>query len=287
MKCQWEQLTVKDFVKTVKAVKGVCLVPLGVLEKHGDHLPLGTDLINVRAVAERAVAQEPALLFPPYFFSQIQEAKQWPGTVAVRRTVLFDLLENVCDEIARNGLRKIVLLNGHGGNESFLDHFLFTLLERPRDYAVYVISTSLWYGGAVRSDAWRKRVRCREDRHGGEAETSLTLATAPDAVKMAYCRGGVRALGRAAHLRGARTSTWWYADYPDHYAGDATHAAADKGEFLLAYGARCVAEVLKAIKDDAVTPALLEEYYGRMNHGAAQGRARTRPARGARRGGRR
>src|SRR5579872_4087351 len=79
---RWEELTAGDFRGAIQQAKGVCLLPFGILEKHGPHLPIGTDLINVRWVAQHAAGQEYAVVFPAYYFGQIEEARHEPGTVA-------------------------------------------------------------------------------------------------------------------------------------------------------------------------------------------------------------
>ncbi len=266
MKCKWEQLTSGEFAEAAQAVGGVCVVPLGVLEKHGDHLPLGTDLLNIRCVAERAVAIEPAILFPPLFFGQIQEARHWPGTFAMPGHLLLALLETACEEIARNGLRKILLLSGHGGN-NFLDFFLFTLLERPRDYVVYKAEPRDFWFSLGETPEWKAMAQSEFDYHGGERETSVALAAAPDSVRMDLLAGSGQRQGRLDHLGGLRTSMWWYADFPDHYAGDAAHATAEKGEFLVSRCAECVAGYIRAVKGDAVSARLQAEYFSRTRHG--------------------
>ena len=76
----WEELTASDFRDGIHRSQGTCLLPLGILEKHGPHLPLGTDLLNVRYVAEHAAQQEYAVIFPEYYFGQIAEARHEPGT---------------------------------------------------------------------------------------------------------------------------------------------------------------------------------------------------------------
>jgi creatinine amidohydrolase len=65
---RWEELTAADFRLGVQQSKGTCLLPFGILEKHGPHLPLGTDLLNVRYASLQAVAQEYAVVFPEYYF---------------------------------------------------------------------------------------------------------------------------------------------------------------------------------------------------------------------------
>src|SRR5438552_14723198 len=78
----WEELTAADFKDGIARAQGTCLLPFGIMEKHGPHLPLGNDLLNVRYVALNAAQQEYAIVFPEYYFGQIFEAKHEPGTVA-------------------------------------------------------------------------------------------------------------------------------------------------------------------------------------------------------------
>ena len=266
MSWKWEELTARDFPQAVAKASYTCLLPLGVLEKHGEHLPLGTDLLNVEALAERAAAIEPVVVFPRYFFTQIQEARHWPGTIAVSHDTLFRLLDEVCGEIARNGFRKIVLLNGHGGNESFLSYFCMYLLQRPRGHSTYFIGLSD-YTARIRQDPeWKRMMVSAFDHHGGEGETSLTMAVRPDLVRLEYATDEAVSLDRLNHLPPQGSPMWWYARYPDHYAGDARPATADKGRYLLDHFVSEVARLLKAIKEDTVAPALEKEFFSRVEH---------------------
>ena len=86
-------------------------------------MPLGTDLLHVRYAALRAAEQEFAVVFPEYYFGQIFEAKHEPGTVAHSMELQLKLLQETTDEMARNGCKKIILVNGHGGNEHLLRFF--------------------------------------------------------------------------------------------------------------------------------------------------------------------
>ena len=79
---KWEELTAADFRAGIQQSKGTCLLPFGILEKHGPHLPLGTDLLNVRYASLQAVAQEYASVFPEYISDKSSEAKHEPGTIA-------------------------------------------------------------------------------------------------------------------------------------------------------------------------------------------------------------
>src|SRR5215813_1948882 len=96
----WEELSADEFRHAIQQSKGVCLLPFGILEKHGPHLPLGTDLINVRYASLQAVQQEYAVVFPEYYFGQIFEAKHEPGTIAYSRELQLQLLQETTDEMA-------------------------------------------------------------------------------------------------------------------------------------------------------------------------------------------
>jgi len=78
----WEELTAEDFRAAIQQSQGTCVLPFGILEKHGPHMPLGTDLLDVRHAALTAAQQEFVVVFPEYYFGQIFEARHEPGTVA-------------------------------------------------------------------------------------------------------------------------------------------------------------------------------------------------------------
>src|SRR5260370_3971621 len=136
---QWEELSAAEFRDGIARDQGPCLLPFGILEKHGPHLPLGNDLLNVRYAALNAAQQEYAIVFPEYYFGQIFEAKHQPGTVAYSRGLELQLLQETTDEMARNGCKKVIIVNGHGGNNSLLPYFAQSQLETPHDYVVYVL----------------------------------------------------------------------------------------------------------------------------------------------------
>src|SRR5246127_1676194 len=173
----WEELTAADFREGVRQSQGACLLPFGILEKHGPHLPLGTDLLDVRYTALHAAEQEYAVVFPEYYFGQIAEARHEPGTMAYSRQIQLDLLQETTDEMARNGCKKVLIVNGHGGNESLLPYFAQTQLDKPHDYVVYV-----QWGPNERPKSASKRDPL--DMHAGQSETSNTMISRPDLMHM-------------------------------------------------------------------------------------------------------
>ena len=265
MNCKWEELTAPDFAKARDAVGRTCVVPMGVLEKHGDHLPVGTDALFVTRVTEMAVALEPVIQFPTFIYGQIQEAKPFPGTIAIRHDLMAALLLNLCEEIARNGFTKIILLNGHGGNESFLANFTLGMLDQLRPFTLYTVPLSQYFVPVKNSPEWTAMMRSPFDSHGGEMETSLLMAVRPDLVKMQDLSAPGDTQHRLDHVP-AVTPVWWYADYPNHYAGDATHATPDKGTFLMARLSERLAEIFKAVKADTEAPRLMAEFFRRSQH---------------------
>ncbi len=175
---KWEELTAPDFRQGIQQAKGTCLLPFGILEKHGPHLPLGTDLLNVRYASLQAASQEYAMVFPEYYFGQIFEAKHEPGTVAYSMELQLRLLQETADEMARNGCKKIIIVNGHGGNEHLLPFFAQAQLDKPHDYVVYVL-----VGGRSRPGSPAKK-STGVDYHAGENETSNTMVSRPDLVHL-------------------------------------------------------------------------------------------------------
>lgn len=111
---KWEELTGPDFISAVNQARGVCVLPFGIIEKHGPHLPLGTDLLDVRYAVLNALPQEYAVVFPEYYFGQIFEAQHQPGTLAYSLITQLTLLQETVKEMARNGCKKVVIVNGHG-----------------------------------------------------------------------------------------------------------------------------------------------------------------------------
>ena len=259
----WEELTAADFVTAIHQSQGVCVLPFGILEKHGPQLPLGTDLINARYVSEKAAEQEYAVVFPAYYFGQIAEARQQPGTIAYSMHTQLELLQETTDEMARNGCKKIVIVNGHGGNLYLLPYFAQMQLQKQHDYVVY----TYWWGEPQGDAKGRPPMHSAYDLHAGEEETSKTMISRPDLVHPE--RAGQESGADQARLHlapGMFTGIWWYARFPNHYGGDATHANKELGQFdMNAWVAGTVA-ALKSAKADNESLKLQQQFYEQAKH---------------------
>jgi creatinine amidohydrolase len=268
---RWEELTGDQFPQMAAQVRGVCLLPLSCIERHGHHLPLATDMYIAREICRRAAEIEPAIIFPDLIFTQILEARHYPGTIAIDPDLILRLLDNVCREIARNGLRKIVIVNAHGGNDHLVNFFAQIQLASPRDYVVYVAHYHLLTpeDEAALQAQWETTV----DGHAGEIETSAILTIRPDLVHKDRlpADGEGLPLDRLKALKdnGIGTGIWWYADHPTHYRGDGRPATAEKGERLLAALGRKLAQIIRVIKEDRETERLQNEFFAASGqHGA-------------------
>src|ERR1700694_4726669 len=212
---KWEELTAQDFRQGIQQSKGTCLLPFGILEKHGPHLPLGTDLLNVRYASLQAVSQEYAVVFPEYYFGQIFEAKHEPGTVTYSMELQLRLLQETTDEMARNGCKKLIIVNGHGGNEHLLPYFAQAQLDKPHDYVVYVLD------GERSPPGGPGKKSAGIDYHAGENETSNVIVSRPDLVHVDRAKDESGADMKRQNLsESLYTGIWWYARFPNHYSGD-------------------------------------------------------------------
>jgi creatinine amidohydrolase len=263
---RWEELSAAEFVQGIEKSHGTCLLPIGIMEKHGPHLPLGTDLFDVRYVSLHAAEEEYAVVFPEYYFSQIFEAKHEPGTVAYSRELMLKLLQETTDEMARNGCKKVVIVNGHGGNESFLPYFAQTQLESPHDYVVYVVALRASYGD---DENPHPKVGKKDtvDMHAGESETSVMMVTRPDLVHLDRAGQESGADHKRDHLpKSVYTGIWWYAGFPDHYSGDGSFATKESGETGVKNWIAGIVAAEKAIKADDSSLKLQNEFYEKSKH---------------------
>jgi creatinine amidohydrolase len=258
---KWEELTAPDFRQGIQQSKGTCLLPFGILEKHGPHLPLGTDLLNVRYASLQAASREYAVVFPEYYFGQIFEAKHEPGTVAYSMELQLRLLQETTDEMARNGCKKLIIVNGHGGNERLLPFFAQAQLDKPHDYVVYVLD-----GERSRPGGPAKK-STGIDYHAGENETSNTMVSHPDLVHLDRAKDESGAdMKRQSLPEHLYTGIWWYARFPNHYSGDGSVATKELGEWNMKGWIDSIVECIRSVKADDASLKIQNDFYEKSKH---------------------
>lgn len=231
---RWEELTAPE-IDALDRDATVVLLPLGSVEQHGQHLPVGTDSHLAHAVclaAARVTAGETVVLPPPWY-GYSPHHMRFPGTITLPAHVLIAVAEAIVDSIVAHGFRRIVIVNGHGGNASLIGVIATTLGERFHGKARIA---ALTYFQLAREEI----AEIRESRDGGmghacEFETALMMHLHAELVSIDravthYPETGTKYL--TTDLLGAsRAGT--YLDFkdlsPSGTLGDPSLASAEKG----------------------------------------------------------
>ena len=260
MQVRWEYLTPPDFEKLAREEK-LCILPIGSLERHGEHMPFGTDALVAHEIACRAALKEPCVVFPPYWFGQVHEAACFSGTVNFPADFTLKMLEMLLDQIASNGFEKILIVNGHGGNSGMLDYYIMSHSDRKVPYTLY--TTFLMDG------SWTERINHIWDNpdggHADECETSMMMATVPGTVRLEYQRFAepILPIHELTALENVKTGMWWYDLYPEHVSGRPSAATQEKGEITLNAAAEELVKRIRAVKQDSITPKLQQAFHER------------------------
>lgn len=209
----------------------VAVLPLGATEPHNLHLPYGNDFLTVRQVGERicAAAHERGarvLLLPTIPFGVDTNLMSFPLTIHVGMPALAAVIGDVLRSLERHGIRKLVLLNGHGGNE-----FKPLLREWYGSTRVFVCLVDWWKVGLDQYDG----IFAKPDDHAGEMETSVGLALYPDLVKLDQMTDGATRTSRLDAVRRGwvQITRPWHLLTDSSGVGDPRAATAEKGERYL------------------------------------------------------
>jgi creatinine amidohydrolase len=268
---EWIKLRCDEFPEAVKKSNGVCVIPIGCVESHGIHLPLGCDTIKAKDFALRAAEQEEVVVFPEMYFGEKSGAGEFPGTIIFPTQLIWQILEQSCNEIARNGFKKIILLDSHGGNKPMLQAFTRNILQKKPDYLVFHYYQSLPKIAtivekkdnfpyltdedmAILNDFVAKNKR---DGHGGFVETSMIYDIYPDLVRLdlidARC-GTSTGLFEGFTKRGIYSGLSWMANYPDSYSCDVHHGINERIARAIADETiAATREAFKYIKEETVS----------------------------------
>ena len=230
-----EELTWPEFERVKKNVKAV-IIPVGSVEAHGRHLPLGTDVFAPVEIANRVDEKlkekgVDVLVAPPVWYGHTFVLNVYPGTINVSADALKAYVAEILREFAREGFRRLVLLNGHGGNHSPL---VLASEEVAEEFDVEIWLINWWLD-------FREEILevCSSQGHAGEDETSVILAIRPELVKMEEARGE----RRTRKVRVIRRDIGFEL-FPDGVNDDPRNASAEKGEAILERVSERIAELL-------------------------------------------
>ena len=281
---RWESLREEEFEEAIARSKGLCVIPLACLEKHGQHLPVGTDYYEANEIALNAAQEEYAVVFPtgPWlgdvagYHARIEPQKNHGG-IGLDPMLVIRTLEALADEIARNGFTKILIFNEHGGNLPLLKILLRRHEQQKKPYALLCTDADDFEGcepGPFLKTITENRAEfpmiTDEDiqvmrrwavtgYHGGHAdfiETANVFATHPEQVAPDrydaedgmnnHCTDYLSDLG--VDLNGS-----WSARYPNMYAGMAPHGCSEGiGLAMMKLHVRRAARIFRKIKNEDI-----------------------------------
>mgnify|MGYP001626215238 CR=1 FL=1 len=174
MVMKWWELSLDEF-KNVD--KSVAVLPVGIIEAHGPHLPLGTDALMAIYVAEKATDYANVLMLPPVWYGNTYVLDKFIGTISIDPRVLYELYKSIFMEVARNEVKYLVVVNGHGGN---VDALSMAAKEATRSGDLTIVLVNWWIDLAKEA---RKAVLETPEGHAAEDETSEVMAAYPSLVK--------------------------------------------------------------------------------------------------------
>jgi len=253
----YEYLTSPDIEEASKRDL-IAILPIGSIEIHGPHMPVGTDSIAVYTIAKLAAEKEESVVLPPLYYAYVPENRHFPGTISLTAKTLLSLLEEICSEISRNGFKKILIVNGHGGNTQILRVFLKETLHKKRDYVVYAVIDPLF----PMRDLILQMIEGRRVGHACEIETSIGLYLFGDLIKMDNVKH--EADVGSMHLpKGIETPVDWQAYAIQLYLGDPRKASKEKGKIIVERLVEYLADTIRRIKQDDEVPKILDEFYSK------------------------
>jgi creatinine amidohydrolase len=232
------QLTMQGFQELPKTMDTI-IIPIGMIEAHGPHCSLGTDLLIPREFIRRLELQlgERLLVAPEISYGHSWGLKVFPGTIDIAAEPFVNYVYEVAKGFVLNGFRYIILFNGHGGNMAGLN----LVSEKVADLGAFVLSMNWWLD-------YRETIRqfTPETGHAGEDETSVLLAIDPSLVD-----SGLAGSHKTAIPANLRLPDGGKFMYPQAFSGNAGAASALKGQKIM----------------EALTPLMLKDIQNMWEHG--------------------
>ena len=269
---EWQNLREEEFENAVKISGGVCVVPIGCVEKHGQHLPVGTDIQTSNYVAVEAAKVEPVVVFPPIYFGDVMGHTPWRGGIVLSPELLLKLLTETASEIARNGFKKILFVNGHGGNLPMLNFFVRSTQYSAKDYVVMArndfsysvkdivreLDDGVDFPELTDEDKSYLRDFVYSKKKSGHAclnETAILMRINGENVQLERCLAETGLPNhKTDYLKDTgilSSSRFWGIEYPNSYAGDHPLGANERiGEVILNGRIKHQAEACRLLKMD-------------------------------------
>jgi len=226
-----EEMTPREMTEALKEVDTV-VVPLGSIEQHGPHLPVGTDTLIPIAVAKRVAERAKVLVAPPVYYGNSLSMVDMEGVFTVTPDALASFLFDLCKSFARQGFKKVVFINGHGGNKQVLS---FIGQKARLETGTLIVRIDWWEIAAEEIP----KICEKEVVHADEGETSVMMACRPELVDMTKAAKDYTHDKLIQQLTGGKPKNMPQVFVPfskwskTGLIGDATKASRVKGEKIL------------------------------------------------------
>ncbi len=248
----WHEMTAKEFA-ALDVERVIAVLPVGSIEQHGPHLPVWVDSAIGEALVRRALEllpeHFPVIVLPTMPVGKSNEHNAFPGTLSLSAETLMRLWTEIGESVSRAGVRKLVLLNSHGGQPQIVDVVARDLRVRLKMLVVALNAYALGYPQGLFPEA-----ELKHGIHAGAIETSIMLHLWPDLVHRDEARNfeplSVRLEHTFTHLTptGSIRFGWAIQDlHPAGACGNATDADARRGKLLVEHAALRFIEVLQEI----------------------------------------
>ncbi|MCA1035911.1 MULTISPECIES: creatininase family protein [Bacillus] len=231
---------VKEKIKAAKTA----ILPIGAVEAHGPHLPLGTDNVLAERLAERVAEKTGAYILPTLPYGQVWSLKNFPGSINVSNESLISLIADIGRSLYEQGFRVFAVINGHLGNAVALKEAARKLYsEIPNLKVLY-----LFYPGVKEvTESVRETPSAHSSYfHACEIETSYMLYLAEEYVDMSKAINDVPVIPLSADA----TPTPWEEFTSSAVLGNAKLATKEKGEIIIHKAIENMAAMIEGAKDD-------------------------------------
>jgi len=281
----WENLRSEEFDEAIERSKGLCVVPVGCIEKHGHHLPVGADWFEGISLCTMAAEMEEAVVFPTgawvgdvcgaHSMKHPEDYGQ-RGYIAISPNTLMTVIMELCDEIHRNGFDKILLVSAHGGNDGLMEMLGKQYRYADKDYVMLTCET-IGRNKESYMPYFYEMIKARRDEfpditdedmavlkdhadrktnvgHADFVETAMVMGLRPELVRLdRHHLGSGASRHRTDHLAqaGLIGSFYWGSDYPDSYSGVSPEGLTEAiGKAHVRVLAERLARIYKAFKED-------------------------------------
>lgn len=254
---QFERMTTTEVARAVKDSNGVAIIPVGAVEVHGPHLPVGTDSVETYEIGLRAAQQTGVVIVPLLWYGNSRSFMDFPGTISVRPEILKELTRDVVMSLLQQGFGKFVVLDGHGGNYGILD---LLIEEIHLETQALICHVRAWELASVP----KPENTPDYDGHGGSSETSVMMVLTPEDVDSDQFidsspdiditeMGAVFPSPSGAYSKGPIVFPLSMGEMVEHgHHGDPAYGSVERGEALLEVKVKALVDFLQAFKDDQI-----------------------------------